>query len=332
LGVALLKIPGNLRSAIAAFNESMRLKQENSWVYIDWGDVLKEKGALDEAISAFQEASRLQPDEAGIYINWGNALKDTGALDKAVAAYDQAFATLRRVLAGQPRPLQNRALLRYAHGARAEALIESGRFTEAEQNYQEALDLGPSDPWIWYCGAPLLLHRGDLESYSRVCQAMLARFSSTDDLEVAEWTVKTCLLVPDAVRDLRPVLQLAERAVTGTEQWVLYRRFLVVRGMADYRAGNFAGAIDWLDTALSLEGDNYYHKNRYLAGTAHTFLAMAHHQLGHAQDARQALDQAHKLPQWTRPDLDRGDPSKLQLDLVRREAEQLLKGRAEHLK
>src|SRR5205807_1900208 len=45
----------DLKQAIAAFNEAMRLLSDDSWIRIDWGNALKDKDALDEAVAAFQE-------------------------------------------------------------------------------------------------------------------------------------------------------------------------------------------------------------------------------------------------------------------------------------
>jgi hypothetical protein len=69
--------------------------------------------------------------------------------------------------------------------------------------------------------------------------------------------------------------------------------------MSDYRAGDFVSAITQLDKILHLAGDPRYYGwdngDPALAGTAWVFLAMAHHQLGHADEARQWLDKATQL-------------------------------------
>jgi tetratricopeptide (TPR) repeat protein len=332
LGQALLR-QGDLVQAIAAFNEATRFFSEDSSFSIYWGNALGEKGALDKAIDAFQEASRLQSDQPGIYINWGSALKNQGALDKAVARYDQALAMLKKEQAGKPRTGSFRALLRLAVGGRVEALFGLGRFPEAEQTFQEAIRLDPSDHWNWQNDAPLRLLLDDVEGYRRDCREMLKRFRGTDDPKIADRTAKTCLFLPDAVDDLAPVLQLAERAVTGTQQHWGYRYFLLSSAMADYRARDFVQAIDRLKRMFSLKGEPFYRTDRYLNGTALLFLAMAHQQLGQSEQARQALDQARPLglgfskirgpisfgPFWD---------AALWFHFVRREAERLVKDKA----
>jgi serine/threonine protein kinase/Flp pilus assembly protein TadD len=330
LGDALLN-QGALKQAIAAFDEGQRFVSEDFGIDVQWGAVLKKKGALEEAVAAFHEASRLKPDEAGIYINWASALQDQGALDKAIAAYDQSIATVKRVRARKTRPASIGALLHSAAYGRANALLRLGRFEEAGHTYQEALELEPSYHWSWFCGAALRLYLGDVEGYRSACREMLARFSQTDDPKIAWRVAKTCLLAPDAVSDLRPVLQLAERAVTGTQQHWAYRSFLLAKGMADYRSGNFANAIHWINQSISLRPAPWYYSNRYLVGMAQVFLTMAHHRLGHAKQARQALHQATLL---TNPSNGTSGENEypedwyhwMRLHIVRQEAERLLKG------
>jgi hypothetical protein len=111
--------------------------------------------------------------------------------------------------------------------------------------------------------------------------------------------------------------------------------------MADYRTGDFAKSIDRLNKTLSLVRDTRPNdgwnraNNPTLAGIALVFLAMAHHHLDQANEARQALDQATELKEQRelnaggnktpRPDWDNW----LRFRLVYLEAEQLIKGKAQ---
>jgi serine/threonine protein kinase/Flp pilus assembly protein TadD len=333
LGRALLK-KGALKQAIAAFNDAMRLVQEEAGIYINWGNALNKKSGLDEAVAAFKEASRLQPGEAGIYVTWGSALKNQGAMDEAIVAYDQAIVLLKKIQTGHPGPGPARALWRLAHEGRAEAFIALGLFEDAEKSYREALALDPADHWNWEIAAPLRLYLGDVEGYRLLCRGMLAQFSHTDDPKIAERTAGICLLAPDAVPDLRPVLQLAERAVAGTEQRAGYRFFLLAKGMADYRAGRCADAIDRLNLTLSLGREQRYAYNPSLAARAFLILAMAHQRLGHSGQARQALEQARRLePRYTKigrtKTLGPAWPQWLRFQIIRQEAERVVRDKAE---
>jgi tetratricopeptide (TPR) repeat protein len=213
-----------------------------------------------------------------------------------------------------------------------------GRFQEAEQIYRKALEHDPSDHLSWFFVAPLMLQLGDVDGYRQACREMLAQGNQTGDCEIAEEIAKTCLLIPDAVSDLRPALQLAERAVSGTEQHHGYRWFLLAKGMADYRARKFANALDPLNKTLSLEGEPWYHSWPYLKGMALLFLAMAHHRLGQADQAQKAFHQALEEMEQKYPEIGRtkelgpGWDELLRFHVARQEAEQLLKGQAERLK
>jgi Flp pilus assembly protein TadD len=93
--------------------------------------------------------------------------------------------------------------------------------------------------------------------------------------------------------------------------------------MAAYRTGDFAGAIEWLRRSLS--------PGRELPvrdGLAQLFLAMAHHRLGQADEARRALAEARTMGQRISP-LDAAVidnwPDCLRFHIARREAEELLR-------
>src|SRR5262249_53011744 len=150
--------------------------------------------------------------------------------------------------------------------------------------------LDPSDHETWYSESVLRLQLGDLPGYRRACREMLARFGQTKDVVVAERTAKTCLLAADAVDDLQPVIRLAEQAVTATEKSAGYRWFLLARGMADYRAGEFAAAVERLGKCVAPGAEELYRD-----ATAHLFLAMAHSRLHHPNEARVALEKGCAL-------------------------------------
>jgi Flp pilus assembly protein TadD len=203
------------------------------------------------------------------------------------------------------------------------------QWKEAAVAMAKLTELDPSDHLNWFNQAPILVEIGDLDGYRRVCREMLERFSKTDRPEIVERTAKTCLLAPDAVDDLKAVVKLADRALTGTEKSGLYKWFLMARGMADYRAGQYAAAIDRLGKALT-PGREYV----FLDGTAQLFIAMAHHGLGHEAEARQALAKARTLMDQQSPKLDQGQllggdwSDWLRFQIARREAEALLTSKA----
>jgi serine/threonine protein kinase/predicted Zn-dependent protease len=294
---------------------AVAIRPQNCDAQLYLGGALMANGAPEEAIVAYCESIRIMPEDApGAYINLGNLLAENGNLDEALAVYDKAIATMNTLLAKEPLLARVRIKLPNAIAGRAEVLIRLGRVKEAQQTYkelkktvQEGLDANPSHPDNWFLAAPLRLQQGDVDGYRRVCHEMLARFSQTNNPEVAEQTAETCLLGPDAVTDLEPAVQLAERAITGNEQQYLYPWFLLTRGMADYRTRDFAKCIQRLDKTISLirgspPKDGWHRDNNpTLAGMAHLFMAMAYHHLDQANEARQALHQATQLKEQREP-------------------------------
>jgi tetratricopeptide (TPR) repeat protein len=207
-----------------------------------------------------------------------------------------------------------------AYIRRADQLVRRGRWAAAAGDLDRALELNPGNHLTWHNVSVLRLELGDTEGYRRACREMLTRFGGTKDPNVAERTAKTCCLTPGAVADYTLARQLADRSVTGTEKHGDYPWFLIARGMAEYRAGKFADAINWLRKSLSPDSEIPVRD-----GLAYLFLAMAHHRLGQSDDASQAMDRAlmmeEKLPKPGGADL---GYDWLRFHLVRREVEALL--------
>jgi tetratricopeptide (TPR) repeat protein len=123
------------------------------------------------------------------------------------------------------------------------------------------------------------------------------------------------------------VVELAQRAAnTDPRDYVLARAL----GAALYRAGHYDGAVRQLNAAAALRP--------IPSPSVWLFLALAHHRLGHRDEARRHLEQAMKWAQETRqrkPD-DNGQAitwarlpwtERVALDALRREAEKELLGR-----
>ncbi len=128
--------------------------------------------------------------------------------------------------------------------------------------------------------------------------------------------------MPKAVGDLKLVTKLADQAVTGTEKTEHYRWFVLAKGMADYRDGRFASAVTWLGKSLATDSERLSRD-----AMAHLFLAMAHHQLGRTEEARQSLGTATKMMAQKSPgDADIDWHDWLMFQIVRREAERLVQG------
>jgi Tfp pilus assembly protein PilF len=157
----------------------------------------------------------------------------------------------------------------------------------------------------------LQLHRSDQEGYRKACATLITRFGKSTDASVANSTAWACALGSSALPDLRPAVALARRAVRTNTQSANFRNTL---GVILYRAGQYQEAVAELNEAIQRHSKG---------GTAadFLFLAMAHHQLGQADEARQWLDRAKK-------EVEKNPPvfwsDQVELQLFRREAETLI--------
>jgi serine/threonine protein kinase/Flp pilus assembly protein TadD len=201
----------------------------------------------------------------------------------------------------EAKQLQERALAQYtkaieldpksasAHLALASACVRWGRWDQALAAFDKAAELEPGNHLHVCRAAALRLRAGDLAGYRRACRVMLERFADTDQPEVAEHTARTCLLAPDAVTDLDPVLKLADQAVKATHKSGNYPGFMFGKGLAEYRAGRHAEAVKWLER-LTVKASSEPFEARVLA-----VMAMSQHRRGRGDQAEAALARAKAI-------------------------------------
>ena len=173
---------------------------------------------------------------------------------------------------------------------RANFYARRERFSEAAADYANALRLDPSDHVLWIDSSMMALHAGDVDEYRRQCREMLKRFGASTDRYVCERVVKACMIVPDAVPDLGPLIEMANRAVApddpGNADDQAWRA--LAKGMIDYRAGDFDAAADWLTKAIIAPAGT-----RTAIGSL--FLAMAEFKRGRVAEAEAALKRGGEI-------------------------------------
>jgi eukaryotic-like serine/threonine-protein kinase len=233
-------------------------------------------------------------------------------------ADDMSFYTL--VLEADPKAA-------WAHGARGSAYAEHDQWEEAGADFAKAVYLNESEPLYLYREALARLQLGDVTDYRQICAAALARLDPARKADDVRWPVWTCVLAADAVADWDEPLRLAGKAAADNPKSY---RALNLHGAVLYRAGQYREALERLTEAEQA----YLPDDGKLNVAAYNwlFLAMAHSRRGHVEEAKkwhakaiQWIDQetqkskepgaANSLP-WNR---------RLTLQLLRREAEELLK-------
>ncbi len=172
--------------------------------------------------------------------------------------------------------------LRIADNPVDKALIRSrlGLWDEATALYDRGIDRDWSTELVHgeCCLAHLLA--GDTAGYRRCLDRMLERFDQ--DIATYSWLAYVGGLLDGAV----PPARLVELAERGLERKIQPFAFHVA-GLAHYRAEQWERAIERFEESLK--------DPRWQVGGGHTSelgLALAHHRLGHARQARQWLDRA----------------------------------------
>jgi WD40 repeat protein len=204
-----------------------------------------------------------------------------------------------------------------AVGARAELI--AGNWDAAAAAYARAVGKESDDPLIWHRHLLFRLRAGDLAGYRTGCAALISRFSREERRRSIATEAWACAIGPDALADWAPLVPAALVAVKHRPDDVELR---MVLGAVLLRAGRAREAITALEESVRRNGHD---------GNAFDwlFLAMAHHRLGHAQQATAALATARD---WIAHGDERALPdpyvmsplpwyTKLELELLLREAE-----------
>ncbi len=183
-----------------------------------------------------------------------------------------------------------------AEAARALGLwhMENHRWTEAAERFALLLrvDQMLSSDTVSFDAlerAGALIERSDWESFAVLRDDVITRFSKLTDPMAAERTIKIASLRPgdDLMRaSLAPLVHTAIAAFdkpgprTADDSFRDAWRAVSI-ALFEYREGDFGESVQWAQRCLASPDQNYCR-----GATAHVILAMAQHQLGHDNDAR----------------------------------------------
>jgi tetratricopeptide (TPR) repeat protein len=193
-----------------------------------------------------------------------------------------------------------------------EVLLERGRlylrlseWKKAVSDFQEAIELKPDDHYLWFTTSSLILWAGDEAGYRKHSEAMLKRFSNATEAYLAERTAKACALLNTTPEVSKQLMALSERAVTRQADSPFYGWFLYSHALTNYRAGNMEATIEQARLALKA---NATLRTQYISAGARLLQALAHHKLGHANEARSLLAEAEEIIYRNLPDIDQTHP------------------------
>ncbi len=209
----------------------------------------------------------------------------------------------------------------------AEARARRGDWKQAASLYQRLSANGQATLPIFYQNALVCLRAGDPVDYRKVCARVLKTFPEPGprlDPEMANSAAMLCALGPHAVSDWSKPLALIEHSLSWLDKVMVQpgaearlrkvrHAWLNTQGAVLYRAGRHALAVSRLDQAVAAHGGGMVED--------WLFLALAHHQLGHAAEAKKWLDKARAVKPSTET---KHFWENLEVDLLIREAEQSL--------
>ncbi|BAY22721.1 protein prenyltransferase, alpha subunit [Calothrix sp. NIES-2100] len=126
---------GDFASAIASYENALRIKPDNDSAWFNRGVALANLGRNEEAIASFDKALAIQPDDHEAWYNRGVVLFNLGRNEEAITSFDKALAI-------QP-DYQD------AWNNRGIALGNLGRNEEQIASYDKALAIKPDDHEAW---------------------------------------------------------------------------------------------------------------------------------------------------------------------------------------
>jgi WD40 repeat protein/tetratricopeptide (TPR) repeat protein len=264
-----------------------------------------ELGQWAEAVAEYSEALKAKPESSDLWLRRGQARAQLGQWKEAVADYSRA--------------VELKTADRNIWSLRGRAYAELGQWAEAAGDLDRAAGIDRDNPQAWQRHALALLASNNLGQYRPLCVNMSKRFRGSTNPQALYTLARTCVLAPDALTDLRPLIQALERE--GSDSALEAGRRLAL-GALLYRSGKFEEAAGLFQQALKSPGDGGLAVARF-------FLAMTHQRLGQTDEAKKQLEAA---VQW----LDQANRKKpgeagslswdrrLELQLLRKEAAGLI--------
>jgi tetratricopeptide (TPR) repeat protein len=160
------------------------------------------------------------------------------------------------------------------------------------------------------------LGANDPEGYRKVRTDILKRFRDTNVPWTASHLSYICVVMPSPEEETQTMLRLANFAIGATPSNPR------IRGAVNYRAGNYEAAIADLNRSSLVFARRAWDW---------LFLAMAHHKLGHADEAKNYLQKALEWIDQTERSRATGMTNPwigwyeaIEVDQLRREAQELI--------
>jgi len=187
------------------------------------------------------------------------------------------------------------------YNALGDVYARGGEWAGAIRNFNRSVTADPTNHDAYHYLAPLLVQTGDSGAYRKLCERAMSQFGETADPVVAQRIARDCLILPPPAASLPRLAKLADTAMSAGPTNSLSADHEFVKGLAEYRQGHFAGALEWLRKVAAQEGEPAR------TAQAEATLAMAEYQLGQTNAARAALAEGIKIAETVLAQPDRID-------------------------
>jgi serine/threonine protein kinase/tetratricopeptide (TPR) repeat protein len=223
-------------------------------------------------------------DLANVWYAFGDLQWKAGHAATGVKAWETGLGMVAAVCGATPQKAPERDQLAGTARSLAERYAVRALWAEAAAYYNRAVTAGSTDPWDWSRAGQCYFAAGDTDNYQRLCRLTRQRFGGIGSPSGWPAVVLLHAMDPDAAQDPAALALLAEAAQFGRHPlwhiqpslWhILPSVWQVAAGQYDAAIGRLA-AKEYTDASLA---------SVWRAAT----LAVAHHRLGHADEAHRWL-------------------------------------------
>jgi len=123
------------------------------------------------------------------------------------------------------------------------------QWDSAVSNYVKVAQFAPTEPEAFDALATLSIQLDDPASYRRWDEVILQKFGDIRDTINADTLAQDCLILPPSPGDLPAITKLSDIALAGNSEKKPRAYSQLVKGLLEYRKGNFAEAKTWLEKA-----------------------------------------------------------------------------------
>jgi len=163
------------------------------------------------------------------------------------------------------------------HAHRGVACIPLKQWDQAAADFGRASEVEPKNHDWWYSEAACRLAIGDLAGYRKARAGIIANFRHFDKPDIVRHVCYVSAAVPATPDEAQALLEMAKFATAATPNNPR------PRGAMNYRAGSYEAAIADMEQSARV-----YPRRAW----DWLFMAMAHHKLGHAEQAQRSFRNA----------------------------------------